>query len=33
MITAYIGYNVLKDRSLDDYVRMLQETFFTSIYE
>lgn len=33
MITAYIGYNVLKDRSVDDYVRMLQETFFTSIYE
>lgn len=32
-VTAYIGYNVLKDSSLDDYVRMLQETFFTSVYE
>lgn len=30
-ITAYIGYNVLKDASMDEYVRMLQETFFTSI--
>lgn len=33
MIQSYIGYNVLKDASLDDYVRMLQETFFTSVYE
>ena len=32
-VTAYIGYNVLKDNSLDDYVRMLQETYFTTIYE
>lgn len=32
-VNAYMGYNVLKDRSLDDYVRMLQETFFTSVYE
>ena len=32
-VTSYISYNVLKDRSLDDYVRMCQETYFTSIYE
>lgn len=32
-VTAYIGYNVLKDKSLDDYVRMVQETYFTSVYE
>lgn len=32
-VSAYIGYNVLKDTSLDDYVRMLQETYFTSIYK
>lgn len=32
-VKSYIGYNVLKDDSLDDYVRMMQETFFTSIYE
>lgn len=32
-VNAYKGYNVLKDDSLDEYVRMLQETFFTSIYE
>ena len=32
-VTAYIGYNVLKDSSLKDYVRMLQDTFFTSVYE
>lgn len=30
-ISAYIGYNVLKDASLDGYVQMLQETFFTTI--
>ena len=32
-LTAYIGYNVIKDRSVDEYVRMLQETLFTSIYK
>lgn len=32
-VTAYEGYNVLKDGSLDEYVRMLQETYFTSVYE
>lgn len=32
-VAAYKGYNVLKDSSLDDYVRMLQETYFTTIYE
>lgn len=33
LVTTYIGYNVLKDRTLEDYVRMVQETYFTSIYE
>ena len=33
VITAYMGYNVLKDRSVDEYVRMLQETFYSSVYE
>ena len=32
-VNSYIGYNILKDSSLEDYVRMLQETFFTSVYE
>lgn len=32
-VQAYIGYSVLKDSSLTDYVRMLQETFGTSVYE
>lgn len=32
-VKAYIGYSVLKDDSLKDYVRMLQETYFTSTYE
>ncbi len=32
-VKAYEGYNVLKDGSLDEYVRMLQETFFTTIYK
>ena len=32
-LTSYIGYNVLSDKSVDDYVRMLQETYFTTIYE
>lgn len=33
LVSAYIGYNVLKDKSLDDYIRMVQETYFTSVYE
>ena len=33
VLTAYKGYNVLKDDSVDDYVRMLEETYFTSVYE
>lgn len=32
-IQAYIGYSVLKDASIDDYVRMMQETYGTSVYE
>lgn len=33
LVNTYKGYNVLKDDSLDDYVRMLQETYFTTISE
>ena len=32
-VSAYIGYNVLKDNSLDEYVRMIEETYFSEIYE
>ena len=32
-VKSYIGYNVLKDDSLDEYIRMVQETFFTSVCE
>lgn len=29
-LTAYIGYNVLKDRSLDEYIRNNKGTYFTT---
>ena len=32
-LTAYIGYNVLKDKSVDEYVRMIEETYYSEIYE
>lgn len=32
-VNTFKGYNVLKDDSLDEYVRMIQETYFTSVYE
>lgn len=32
-IKSYIGYNVLKDDSLDEYVRMIKETYFSTVYE
>lgn len=32
-ITAYIGYNVLKDDSVEDYTRMIEETFFAYVCE
>ena len=32
-VSAYIGYNVLKDNSVDEYVRMIEETYFSEIYE
>lgn len=32
-INAYISYNVLKDNSVDEYVRMIEETYFSEIYE
>lgn len=33
LVTAYIGYNVMKDKSLDEYVRMAEETYFTTVCE
>ena len=33
ILTSYIGYNVLKDRSVAEYTRMIEETFFSVIYE
>ena len=32
-VNAYIGYNVLKDNSVDEYVRMIEETYYSEIYE
>lgn len=32
-IAAYKGYNVIKDDSVDEYVRMMKETFFVSEYK
>ena len=32
-VSAYIGYNVLKDNSVDEYVRMIEETYFSEVYE
>ena len=28
-LTTYVGLNVMKDRSLDEYVRNSKETYFT----
>lgn len=33
LLAAYIGYNVLADKSVDEYVRMLEETYLSSVYE
>ena len=33
LIAAYKGYNVLKDNSVSEYVRMSEETYYTSEYE
>lgn len=33
IIAAYKGYNVLKDDSVSEYVRMSEETYYTSVYE
>lgn len=33
VINQYMGYNVLKDKKVDTYVKMLEETYFTSVYE
>lgn len=32
-VNAYIGYNVLKDNSVDEYVRMIEEIYYSEIYE
>ena len=32
-VNAYIGYNVLKDNSVDEYVRMIEEAYYSEIYE
>lgn len=31
MVTTYIGYNVLKDDTLEDFTRMIKETYFASV--
>lgn len=31
LLSTYIGYNVLKDRSVSEYVRMIEETFFSVV--
>lgn len=33
MVNSYIGYSVLKDDSLEDFTRMIEETYFASICE
>ena len=32
-VNAYIGYNVLKDNSVDEYVRMIEEAYYSEIFE
>lgn len=31
MVTSYIGYSVLKDDTLEDFTRMIKETYFASV--
>lgn len=33
LITSYIGYNVLNDDSVEDYTRMIEESFFSVVCE
>ena len=32
-VNAYIGYNVLKDNSVDEDVRMIEEAYYSEIFE
>lgn len=32
-LSSYIGYNVLKDKSVEEYVRMIEETYYSDVYE
>lgn len=31
LVTSYIGYSVMKDNSLDEYIRMLEGTYFSMV--
>ncbi len=33
LVTAYMGYNVLKDQSIGEYTRMVEETYFLSVVD
>ncbi len=33
VLDAYVGYNVIKDHSVSEYTRMIEETFFSVVYE
>ena len=33
VLDRYIGCNVIKDRSVAEYTRMIEETFFSVVYE
>ena len=33
VLDQYIGCNVIKDRSVAEYTRMIEETFFSVVYE
>ena len=32
-LTMLTGYNVIKDKSVDEYVRMIEETYYSSVCE
>ena len=33
VLDSYMGYNVIKDHSVAEYTRMIEETFFSVVYE
>lgn len=33
VLDAYVGYNVIKDHSVAEYTRMIEETFYSVVYE